>query len=475
MKLFGRSKESRDFDLFVLGGGSAAFAAAIRGAELGARVAVAEADVIGGTCVNRGCVPTKNLLHAAERFHQYRTNGFPGLPAGERPIRFPEVIAQKDELVEEMRRHKYVDLLEAYPNIRFLHGRARFRSPHEVELGGEVIGAESFVVATGASPASLPVEGIERTPYLTYKEALELPTLPGSMLIVGAGPIGLELGQTYARFGTKVTILEALPRIAPLEEPEISEALRGYLEAEGIEIHTGARVVRVAAAEGGVTVRAEIDGEVSDLHAERLLIAAGLQPKTSGLGLDAIGADTDRRGALVVDEELRTTARHVFGAGDVLGRILLVTVAAEQGGLAAENALGGKGKRFEWEAIPHAIFTSPEVASVGLKEEEARGEGYRVAVARIPFELVPKSAAIRDTRGLLKMVVDEKTYRILGVHLVSPDAANLVHVGVLAVRHELTVGDLLRATFVYPTLAEVFKIAAISFKKDVTKLSCCAQ
>jgi mercuric reductase len=472
---FRRSAREHDFDLLVLGGGSAAFAAAIRGAELGASVAIAEGDVMGGTCINRGCLPTKNLLHAAERYHDHRSNGFPGLPRGEQALRFREVIGQKHELVETMRKHKYGDILEAYPSIKFLDRPARLLAPHEAQVGEEKITAANFLIATGASPAPLRVDGVGETPYLTYKEALDLETLPRSLAVVGGGPIGLEIGQMYARFGTRVTILEALPRIAPLEEAEISDALRSYLEAEGIEIHTNVRVIRVGQGEGVTIVRAELEAETRDFQAEKLLLAAGLRANTANLGLETLGVETDRRGAVVVDGELRTTAKNVWAAGDVVGKLMLVTVAAQQGGLAAENALRGARKKFDYAGIPHAIFTSPQVAGVGLKEEEARAQGYRVAVAKIPFEYVPKAAAIRDTRGLLKMVVDEKTYRILGVHLVSAEAADLIHIGVLAVRHKLTVGDLIRATFVYPTLAEAFKIAAISFKKDVTKLSCCAQ
>lgn len=472
---FKRQRAERDFDLLVLGGGSAAFGAAIRGAELGARVGIAEGAMIGGTCINRGCLPTKNLLYAAERYHEYRSNGFPGLPRGEGGLRFAEVIGQKRELVETMRKHKYWDILDAYPSIRFLDRPARLLAPHQAQVGEEKVTAENFLIATGASPAPLRVEGINETPYLTYKEALELETLPRSLVVVGGGPIGLEIGQMYARFGTRVTILEALPRIAPLEEPDISDALRSYLEAEGIEIHTNVRVIRVGRGEGVTVVRAELDGETRDFQAEKLLLAAGLRANTADIGLETLGIETDRRGAVVVDDELRTTAKNVWAAGDVVGKVMLVTVAAQQGGLVAENALRAARKKFDYAGIPHAIFTSPQVAGVGLKEEEARVQGYRVAVAKIPFAYVPKAGAIRDTRGLLKMVVDERTYRILGVHLVSAEAADLIHIAVLAVRHKLTVGDFIRATFVYPTLAEAFKIAAISFKKDVTKLSCCAQ
>lgn len=467
-------RKAGDFDLIVLGGGSAAFAAAIRAAELGASVAIAEDGVIGGTCVNRGCLPTKNLLYAAERYHLYRHNSFPGLPTGQEPVQFRDIINQKDALVEEMRQHKYWDILAAYPSIKYHPDKAHFLSPHEVQIGEEVLRAEKFIIATGASPASLPIPGLQDIPALTYKEALELSELPTSLLVVGGGPIGLELGQMFSRFGSRVTILEMMSRIAPLEEEEISHTLAQALTEDGIEIHTAARVLQAQRRNGSGRLVAEIAGNLREFAAERVLLAAGLKPNTADLHLAAAGVKTDPKGAVVVDEELRTTARHIYAVGDVTGRLMLVTVAAYQGGIAAENALRGKKEKMEYMAIPHAIFTAPQVASVGLKEQEAREKGVKVETTTLPFTLVPKAGAVRDTRGVLKMVVDASTYRILGVHIVAPDAADLIHLGTLAIRHKLTVGDLIRMVFVYPTMTEVYKIAALSFKKDVTKLSCCA-
>jgi mercuric reductase len=471
--LFNRTTKT-DFDLFVLGGGSAAFAAAIRAAELGARVGVAEEGVIGGTCVNRGCVPSKNLLYAAERYHDYARNGFAGLPQGREPANFAQVITQKDDLVEGLRKAKYWDILEAFPQIKFLPHRAAFVSPNEVSVGDQKVTADHFIIATGASAARLPVPGMERTPHLTYKEALDLKQLPKSLVVIGGGPIGLELGQVYARFGSKVTILEALPRIAPLEDEDISEALKGYLTEEGIEILTAVKVTQVEPVEGGVRVEALVDNRSTSFFGERLLLAAGLKPNTRDLGLHKAGVKHDERGAIVVDDQLRTTAKSVWAAGDVTGQMMLVTVSAMEGGIAAENALSNARRRIDLTQVPHAIFTSPQVASIGLRERDAVAAGRNIQTAKLPFEHVPKAAAVRDTRGLLKLVVDGRNYRVLGAHLVAAEAADLIHIGVLAVQQGLTVGDLLRTTFVYPTLAEAFKIAALSFKKDVTKLSCCA-
>lgn len=472
--MIGMSSAKHDLELMIIGGGSAAFAAAIRAADLGAKVGVAEAGVIGGTCLNRGCLPTKNLLYAAERYHLYRKNSFPGLPHGSDTANFGEIIDQKDSLVTEMRKQKYLDVLEAFPTIQYFPERAAFVDDHRVQVDGKAVSADRFLVATGASPIAPPIPGLKESGYITYKESLDLKVLPASMVIIGGGPIGLEIGQMYARFGTRVTILEALPRIAPIEEPEISEALKKYLLDEGIEIHTSAMVRKVETQGLGKKVLAEINGRPEVFSAEQLLVATGLRPNTNELGLEKCGVTRNAQGAVVVDDELRSSARHVWAAGDVTGRMMLVTVAAYEGGLAAENALLKSRNRMAFDAVPHAIFTDPGVASVGLKESEARESGRKVLTTVVPFEHVPKAGAIRDIRGLIKMVVDAKTYTILGVHILGPEAPDLIHLGVLAIQNKMTVGDVIRTVFVYPTMAEAFKIAAISFQKDVTKLSCCA-
>lgn len=472
--MLGHRGAKYDLDLMVIGGGSAAFAAAIRSAELGASVGVAEAGVIGGTCLNRGCLPTKNLLYAAERYHLYSRNSFPGLPHGNDAVNFREIIGQKDSLVTEMRRQKYLDVLEAFPAIRYFPHRAEFAGDHEVQISGEQVSAERFIIATGASPIVPPVPGLKEAGYLTYKESLDLDRLPTRMVVIGGGAIGLEIGQMYARFGTHVVILEALSVIAGTEEPEISEALKKCLMEEGIEIYTSARVQRAEKTAEGKLVGAVIEGSTKIFPAEEILVATGLRPNTEELGLEKIGVKCDAQGAVVVDNELRTSVRNIWAAGDVTGQMMLVTVAAYQGGLAAENALLGSHDKMSFEAVPHAIFTSPGVASVGLKEQTAQASRKEVITRVLTLDQVPKAAAIRDTRGLIKMVVDAKDYTIIGVHILGAEAPDLIHLGVLAVRNKMTVGDLIRTIFVYPTMAEAFKIAALSFRKDVTKLSCCA-
>lgn len=470
-KKFGKN----GLDLVVIGGGSAAFAAAIRAADLGANVAVCESGPIGGTCVNRGCLPSKNLLHAAELYHSYRQAKFPGVPRGGESASLADIIGQKDELVAAMQKAKYWDVLAAYPQIKFHPQRARFTGANEISLGdGERLVCDRFVIATGASALQPPIEGLDAVPHLTFKEALDLKEQPSSMLVIGGGFIGLELGQFFSRLGTKVTVLEMLPKILPPEDDEISGALKRYLEAEGIDIYTGCAVKAARQENGELVLTANLDGEQREFHAEKLLVAVGFKSNTAGMGLDAAGVQLDKRGAVVVGDELRTTARHVFAAGDCTAKLMLVTTAAYQGMVAADNALENAREKIEYDTIPHAVFTDPQVASVGLTEKAAGQRGLKVESKTLGFEHVPKAGAVRDTRGLIKIVADKRDYRIVGVHIVSAQAADLIHLGTMAVRQKLTVGDLIRMTFVYPTLSEAYKLAAISFKKDVSKLSCCA-
>jgi mercuric reductase len=459
----------------VLGGGSAAFAAALKAAGLGAKVALVEQGVIGGTCVNRGCIPSKNLLWAGELYRTGNYGSFPGITPAGTHLDFGQVMAQKDELVAELRQAKYLDLLEADPNISLLQGVGRFLDRNAVQVGGDTLRADKFIVATGASPAPIPLEGLDSVAYLDSTSALELKELPQSMLVIGGRAVALELAQMYAHFGTRVTILQRSPRILPEEEPELSMTLQGYFEEEGIAVHTGARPLSVRQEGLDKVVTAQLGDKLREFRAQALLLATGRRPNTADLGLEQVGIETDAHGFIPVDEEMRTTAPNIWAAGDVVGQPMLVTVAAYGGAVAAENAITGSHRRVDRSAVPHAVFTSPQLASVGLTDRQAVEKGIRCMCQVLPFSLVPKAAAIRDTRGLIKMVADADAGRVLGVHILAPGAADLIHEAVLAVKFGLTVQDLVDTIHVYPTMSEAIKLVAQSFSKDVAKLSCCAE
>jgi len=473
---FAKEKNKVDFDLIVLGGGSAAFAAAIRASELGAKVAIAEENVIGGTCLNRGCVPSKFLIKAAELYHMPKRNGYyEGVETHQGKVDFPKLISQKDIILDEFRQMKYWDVLEAYPDITFLHERAYFVSKKEVRIGDKNYRSERFIIATGSSPWIPPIEGINQVDYLTSTTALELKELPKSIIVLGGSVVGLEFAQMYAHFGSKVTVLEVMPRLLPGEEEEISEALRSYLEEEGIEIHTEANVLSAISNGRNKKIIAEIKGKKIEFEGEALLVATGRRPNTAGLGLEKVGIKVDKKGGIIVDDEMKTSVSHVWAAGDVVSGVpMLVTIAARHGSIAAENALTGGNKKMDYLSVPYAVFTTPEVAGVGLGEKEARDKGYRVKVGYLDFKHVPKAGIIRDTRGLMKMIVEEETNRILGVRMIAPDAADIIQKASLFVKHRMTIQDVLDTIDVYPTLSESIKLCAQTFEKDVTKLSCCA-
>lgn len=463
----------KEQELVIIGAGSAAFSAAIRAVELGTKVTLIEKETIGGTCVNRGCIPTKNLLHAAELLHIQNKSSFPGIHAHLNDIDITAIIGQKDDLVKNLRKVKYEDLLEVYPDITYIQGAASFLSPDSVSVNGETVSSRNFIIATGASPAIPPVPGLDKVPFMTYRDVISIKKVAKSVIVLGGGAMGLELGQMLSRFGAKVILFEAFEHIAPNEEPEISDTLQSALAKE-IEIHTNAKVKQILYSKGEYTLKVEIHQEIKEFHAEALLITTGIRPNTANLNLSAAGIQVDKHGFVIVNDAMRTNVKNTFAIGDCIGRKMLVTTAAAQGKIAAENAVKGRNKKIDEKGIPHAIFTSPELASCGLKESQARERRIRFEVRILPFEHVPKANAIRDTRGILKLIADARTFKILGVHIVGDRAADLIHIGVLAVRHGLTAGDLIRATFVYPTTAEAYKLAALSFKKDISKLSCCA-
>ncbi len=458
-------------EVMVIGGGSAGFAAALRAAELGARVTLVEAGTIGGTCVNVGCVPSKTLLRAVERHHRAARTPLEGVSTAAGALHWARVIAQKDALVAELRQKKYVDVLAAYPRIALLRGRARL-TPEGVEVDGQLHTPDRIVLAVGARPWAPPIPGLAEVPYLTSTEALALRALPRSLAVLGAGGVGLELAQIFARAGVAVTLLEALPRIAPLEEPEVSAGLREALEAEGIRVYEGVQVVRVEEDRGEVVLH--LEGEPATVRAEKLLVATGRRPNTEGLNLEAAGVEVGPRGEVKIDRYGRTSNPRIYAAGDCADLPQFVYVAAHSGTVAAENALRGPVRPLDLEALPRVTFTDPQVAAAGLTEAQAREQGLAVKTSVLPLEHVPRALAARETRGLIKLVAEAESGRLLGAHLLAPEAGEAIQTAVLAIRAGMTVDELARVLFPYLTLVEGLKLAAQAFEKDVALLSCCA-
>jgi mercuric reductase len=468
-----RTDAADGYDLVVLGAGSAAFAASIRARDLGARVAVAERATIGGTCVNVGCVPSKALLRAGEIYHAAGYHPFAGIQTSAGAVDLRALVAQKDELVAGLRKEKYEDLVREY-GFELLRGEAHFANPDTIVIDGRRIQAGAYVVATGASPAVPPIPGLENAGYLTSTTALDLEAVPGSLAVIGANAIGLELGQFFAHVGAKVIFFDILDRIAPFEEPEISETLAAVLRDQGAEIHTPAQISRIERQGDRCTVVATVDGTERRLEVDQILVATGRRANTARIGADVAGIELDTRGAVLVDEYQQTSNPKVFAAGDVTPAPQFVYVAAHQGALAADNALNGRTKRLDLAALPRVTFTSPQIAAAGLTEQAAREAGHSVNATTLPLSAIPRALVNRDTRGLVKIVADETTDKVLGVHVLAEAAGEVIQAAVYAIKFGLTTTDLAETWSPYLTMAEGLKLAAQSFTRDVAMLSCCA-
>lgn len=461
-----------DYDLVVIGAGSAAFAAAIRATNLGARVAIVERNAVGGTCVNVGCIPSKNLLAATETYHHAGNHPFAGISISQHGIDMGALLDMKTGVVEMLRKEKYLDLAVHY-GFEIIRGSARFTSPYSIDVDGRAIRAGHFLIATGAAPWTPPIEGLRDSGYLTSTTAMELKQLPESMVVIGGNYIGLEMGQVFANLGTKVTIVEALERIAPLEEPEISGWITQILIDQGIEIVTGAKVTRVESGERQAVI-SEANGEHRRFEADEILVATGRRPVLDGLDLDRGGIETDERGNLALNDELRTSNVRVFAGGDVTGAPQFVYVAAAQGTLAADNAINGAGRKMDYKALPRVTFTSPNIAAVGLTDAQAREQGFDCESRTLELKDVPRPIVNLDTRGAFKIVAERDSGRILGVHAIGANAGDVILAGVYAIKFNLTVQDLADTWAPYLTMAEGIKLTAQTFTTDVSMLSCCA-
>ncbi len=475
---------AQHFDLVILGSGSTAFAAALHAAELGKTAVMTEVRTVGGTCVNRGCLPSKNLIEAARIFYESTHPRYPGLGAAAMSLDFKQLIDQKDELIHAYRDKKYQSIVSDSDRIKVLPGHASFAGPRDVVVGDERLTGDRFLVATGTSPTIPDLPGLSSTPYLTSDlltsfEDMELKKLPESIICIGGGYISLELGQMFSRFGSQVTIVERGPHLLSQYEPEISDSVAEVLRDEGIQVLTNARIKHVRGDPTQVAVTVEAGGCQRDLKATRLLIATGRRPNTADIGLEMTGVAVDEHGFVHVDEELRTSVDYIYAAGDVIGGFtasqMATPVGAQDGGIAANNSLGGESRKVDHRVIPRAIFIDPQVGVVGLTDEEANAEGYSCECRTIPISLVPRAAAVHETSGVIKMVTDRKTHRVLGVSMHGLNASEVIHEAAMGLKFNATVADFAGMLHVYPTMAEALKIVALSFTKDVSKMSCCAE
>lgn len=449
------------FDLLVLGGGTAGLGVAHRAAARGWRVALIEPAYLGGTCINWGCIPTKTLIQSGRVAQLVRRAAAFGIHAPRPRVDWDEIRARKDQVVTSMRRGVEQGVRQA-PGLEWITGEAAFVNENTVEVDGRRLQAPRIVIATGARNLVPPVPGLADVSFLDSTSVMETPELPGSLLVLGGGIIALEFSQLLARLGVDITILQRGPRLAPNLEPELSRALVPLLEQEEVRVMLDSEVERVEAAGSGVRVTARQGENEASFSAGALLVAAGRRPNSDKLALDRAGVETDARGYVLVDESFATGVEGIYAAGDVIGGAMFTHRAWHDGLLLSRHLLDQAPVDGRGRDVPYAVFTEPEVAAVGWGEEQARDQGLPVEVRQVPLTAAKRALAQGEETGLLKLISRADNGRLLGAHLLAPQAGEYIHEMVLALRLGATVRDLQDQMHVHPTLAEGLNSLALS-------------
>ncbi|MFB6345850.1 MAG: mercury(II) reductase [bacterium] len=471
------------YDLVVLGGGAAAFAAITEAGERGLSAALVNTGLpLGGTCVNVGCVPSKHLLAVAHETFGPPNNPFNAIRYSEEQPDFDwsTALDEKDELVETVRGSNYYDVADYY-DADVYEGRRRFVDDTTIEVvegkdQGTRITGEKSLVATGSSPKIPDIKGLDEIDFLTSESILTRENQPDSVLVVGAGYVGLEWGQILNHLGTDVTIFQRSERVLSKMEGMIGRTVQDIFEDEGVEVVTEAQVSRVGEdGEEEIYAETETNGETRMFTASDLFMATGVKANTKDIGLEEIGIETDEQGAVVIDESMQTSNSNVYGAGDCANTLALETVAAKEGNFTVKNAFGNEHRTINYKAIPKVIYTRPEIASVGVTELEYMDEHGTCSCRTVQLGEVPRALAVKDTRGFLQVVKHHGTDEIMGVHMVSRRAGDIIPEATLAVKHGLTVDDIIDTVHPFPTFSEAFKHACQAFRYNADAMTCCVQ
>jgi len=456
--------EDKKVDVAVIGSGPGGYIAAIRAAQLGLKTAVIEKEFIGGTCLNIGCIPSKALLEATHRLSLIRDASQFGISVGEVDVDYGRMQAQKKKTVQMLTRG--VAGLLRKGGIDVIEGAGRFAAPGVVEVDladGETqtVRADNVIIATGSVPMEIPSFPFDGDRVVSSREALEFDDPPRQLVVVGAGYIGLELGSVYQRLGSKVIVLEMMDRILPEMDEELATTAADLFAAQGLSFQLGAKVTTVEHEDEKAVVRYELEGDERWTDADKVLVAAGRRPYTGGLGLDAVGLQADGRGFIAVDDALRTEVDGVYAIGDVVPTPMLAHVAMDEGVVAAER-IAGQQSVMHYDAIPAVVFTHPEIASVGLTEQQARDRGDTVRVGRFPFRGIGRARARGDVDGWVKIIADAETDKILGAHCIGAEAGHLIHEVVVAMAYGGYAEDIALTVHAHPTLSEAIKEAALA-------------
>jgi dihydrolipoamide dehydrogenase len=450
-----------EFDLIIIGSGPGGYVAGIRAGQLGLKAAVVEKDPkYGGTCGLRGCIPTKALLHTASMLDEIRGAAGLGINVGEPALDIDKAQDRKQKVVDS--NAKGVEYLFKKNKVTGIRGTGRLTGPNEVEVEGadgkKTYGAKNIIIATGSVPRDIPIAPADGERILNSDHILELRKVPATLAVLGAGAVGTEFASIYASFGTKVTLIEMLPRVLPIEDEEVSAELQKALRKRGIEVMTGVKLTAAEKTENGVTLRLE-GGKKDTVEAEMLLVAIGRRPVTENLGLEALGVELER-GYVKVNQFMQTAVPHIYAIGDVVNTPWLAHVASFEGVLAVEHMAGQKVKPINYDRVPSCTYCEPEVASVGLTEAKAKERGYDVQTGKFPFSALGKARIVGKTEGFVKVVRDKKYDEVLGVHIIGVHATDLIAEACVALQMEGTDEELFRTMHAHPTLSEAVHEAA---------------
>lgn len=438
-------------DVIVVGSGQAGIPLAARLARAGKQVLLAERGELGGTCVNTGCTPTKTMIASARAAHVARTAARLGVRAGPVQVDLPAVVDRKDALVRKWREGAEKRLREGGDRVTLVHGQARFTGERRIEVAGETHTADIVVLDVGARPTAPPLDGLGKVAWLSYETVMQLRELPSHLLVLGGGYIGCEFGQMFRRFGAQVTIVDVDAHLLSREDPEISSALESVFRDEGIGLELGAGAERVSGQAGRIALRLSGGRELRGSH---LLIATGRRPNTDDLGCDAGGVALDPKGFIVADDEYRTSAPGTFAVGDVIGQPQFTHTAWDDHRILFDLLLGRSRRGRKGRHIPYTAFTDPQVAGVGLTERQARERGIAYEVATMPFAEIARAREIDETAGILKVLLDPKTERVLGAAIVGSEAGELIHIFVALMQAGAPARAIVDAEAVHPTFAE---------------------
>jgi len=466
------------FDLIIIGGGSAAFSAAIKANELGLTTLMVNAGLpFGGTCVNVGCVPSKKLIRAGETAYHALHSNFTGIKPKGVDIDFAQVIKDKTQLVETLQEKKYLNVVKDFKNLKLVEGWAEFVDDKTILVNGkDTYSAIKFIVATGATTNVPDIEGLKDTGYLTNVSLFDLKEQPQSITVMGAGYIGLEIAMAYNRLGTKVRIIEFTDRVFRSQTSDISDELERYMRSEGIEILPNFRAVKFERSAIGTIIHCKCpDGSSTPLFEPgKIVVATGIIANTQKLGLEKAGVQLTKSGHIQVNELMESNVQNIYAAGDVANTPAYVYTAAYEGKIAVENAFTASENKTDYSSLPWVVFTDPQIAGAGLDESQAAEKNIPFEVSKLTLDNVPRSLAANDTRGFIKLIRNPETDKLIGARVVAPEGGELIMELSLAIKYGITVSDLGESFHPYLTLGEGIKLAAISFGKDVAKLSCCA-